>query len=146
MKLTLTNQQSDIEPVMSEDEGGWAEALAPNTPLTVDRPGTDVLIIGDKPSVLDGILAVPKALAQPVIDLLNRLVGARPTGGAPAPETLEVAIENGGPNGIRVLLGDGVTEYTVAPGQTYVAAATGFLELRELGLAPAEQAAPKEAP
>ncbi len=133
MFLTLNNKTANNIVVASEDEGGWVEALRPNEPEVISRPGSDVIIIGDKPDVIDNIRQGLRTLSTLVLNLLAALVDRRSRGGV-APEPLEVEITNKGSRPVRVILGDGVTDYELASDETYLASAAGYIELRELGL------------
>ena len=133
MFLTLNNKTADSLVVASEDEGGWAEALRPNEPEVISRPGSDVIIIGDKPDVIDNIRQGLKNLSTLVLNLLWALVDRRSRNEA-GPQPLEVEITNRGSRPVRVILGDGVTDYQLASDETYLASAAGYIELRELGL------------
>jgi hypothetical protein len=147
MKLVLTNTGSTAIPVIEptpgnvirgragrEEREGWIEILQPNQPLTVDE-GTSVLVIGDKPSVREQFERAYVVLTESAQALLqayhNRTRPDMPTDDT---QTVNVTIQNNGQNAVRVILGDGVTDVTVAAGAVQDASAKGYLELRELGL------------
>lgn len=132
MYLTLTNNTSGALPLMSTDEGGWVETLAPGQPWALTHVDSDVVIIGNKPSVTEqlrqGLAIVAAAMAR-IISVWHSHNNAQPNA---ADATVRVAIQNTGEKSVRVVLGDGVNDYVVAPGETYQAQAWGYLELREL--------------
>jgi hypothetical protein len=131
MKLKLTNQTSSALPIMSTDEGGWADVLQPNTPYTLTHNASDVIIIGDKPDVREQIeqgIATIGAVAREIINAFKSRLGGR--AGAPM---VSAIIENDGDKSVRVILGDGVSDWVVNPGEMYPASAHAYLELRELG-------------
>lgn len=131
MQLTLTNNLGDPVPVMSTDEGGWAESLEPGLPLTLDHTGSDVVIVGDKPDVIEQIQQGVAVIGTVVRDLLTQIAGRR---GATVPlDSVAVTIANHGEKAVRCILGDGTTDHDIQPGEIYDAGARGYIELRELG-------------
>jgi L-fucose isomerase-like protein len=135
MNIVITNRANEAVPVLSSDEGGWAEVVEPGTPLTIFRENTDVIIIGDKPDVSEqikeGLGVVKKA-----VDKVRETLTAKPKdkGTMPTTDEVNVVIGNNGPNFIRVILGDGKTASDVPVGISYEAKAKGYVEVRELGL------------
>lgn len=134
MYLTLTNKTTEATIIASEQDGKWADVLEPDKPYAFNRPGTSVAVIGDKPDVIDAIVAGITVVGEFLRALIEKLTGSRSETGAPAPDQLFITIHNRGHNGVRVLLGDGVNDHTVWPGGIYDATSTGYMELRELGL------------
>lgn len=133
MKLTLTNTAWVAVPVVSEAEGGWVESLEPNKPIDIDRSATDVIIIGDKPSVTESIEQGMQVLAGMVKALLTAWKGReKGTQGAISP-MVEVTIENNGEKPVRVIQGDPTNDVNLNPGESMDAQAKGYVELRELG-------------
>ena len=133
MYLNLTNNSGIELPIMSADEGGWVKTLPPGQSTALSHVDSDVVIIGNKPSVSEQIAQGVKTIAKTVAAVLRAWQdhnSAQPTA---ADSTVRVAIENTGEKAVRVILGDGVNDYQVQPGETYQASAWGYLELRELG-------------
>jgi len=133
MILTLTNQAAHAVPIMSTDEGGWSASLEPGVSWALPYIDSSVVIIGNKPSVTEQIQQGLATIAKTVKALIatwqahnNNLNEASEAG-------VKVAITNGGTQAVRVILGDGVHDYSVSPNETYQAQAWGYLELRELG-------------
>lgn len=132
MNLTLTN--NGTVPVPIANRAPWAEVLEPDTPMTVDT-NQSVAIIGLKPSVRDQFEQAFETLSASAKALVeayqNRTLPNMPTDQTPE---VAVTIDNHGPNSMRVILGDGVTDHNVAPNSSFKAVAKGYIELRELGL------------
>jgi hypothetical protein len=129
MKLTLTNTAETPVPMMSEDDGGWVEALEPHTPFDLDRDDTDVAIIGDKPGALEAF----KVMGAMVKALLTAWRGPQPDPKTAVNPMVVVTIENNGEKPVRVILGDPTNDPHVEPGDSLDAMAKGYIELRELG-------------
>lgn len=133
MILTLTNVTEEPETIATPD-GSFRDALHPQMPFEF-REEAQVVIIGDKPDVrtqiTQGLQTVGKVARQ-----LQELIAGRKANYAQRmgePEPVRVMIENHGTNAVRVILGDGKTDRTVAPGTAQQCDAPGYLELRELG-------------
>lgn len=133
MFLSLTNKENRDTIMTSPDEGGWIDALEANATTELSRPGTSIILIGDKPSAVDNIIAGMKVIGVFARDLLNTIIGTRSEGGFPMPLRVTVFIVNRGPNPVRVVLGDGDAEHTIPPGDHFPAQSFAYLELRELG-------------
>lgn len=134
MYATLTNLTDEPEAAADPD-GHFAAILHSHTPFDLRDDSVDVLVIGDKPDLRETIRAAAQALAQVARDLIERVLGRKAhaeqrTG---KPEDVRVNIANHGANAIRVILGDGVTDFDLVPGSARTATAAGYLELRELG-------------
>jgi|SRR5882672_3891222 len=131
MKLTLTNFGPIAVPLIAGDQ---VDPLEPGTAFNYDG-GESVAVIGDKPSVrtqfqqaYDVLSATAKALLEA---FQTRTAPNMPTDDT---ATVNITIQNNGANAVRVILGDGVTDFNLAPGAIQDATAKGYLELRELGL------------
>ena len=132
MKLTITNNQNHAVPIMSTDGEGFVESLEPSQPYELDNE-IQVLIIGNKPSVTEQIETAFKRLGATAKALITAWQG-RNNQVSTADGNVACTIENKGEEkAVRVILGDGVTDHNVAPGERYEATAWGYLELRELG-------------
>ena len=145
MNLVITNHATVPVPVLSSDEGGWHESAMPQIPLTITRDETNDLIIGDKPGVSEQIAEGLGVVVTVIKEALAR-IHARPkviSENAAETADINVVIGNNGPNHVRVILGDGQTDAQVAPGTNYQAMCQGYVEVRELGLAPAQGETPK---
>lgn len=136
MRLTITNKAAAPVPVMSNDGGGWVQAAEPGAPLDIDRDDSDVIIVGDKPSVTEQIQQGLQVLAKTVKALVAawRKHHEKQTA-SPEAVALPVSVDfqNRGANPVRAILGDGVTDVNILPGALYHAEAPGYVELRELG-------------
>lgn len=150
MNLTLTNNGpeavtvSGIEsPSVTLGESGlagsrggtaWTDVLNPGDPWETTGDDT-VIVVGDKPSVREQIEQGLATATSAVKELYAAIRGRRKPviEGEPPPE-VTLLIANHGTNAVRVILGDGVTDMTVAPGTSMPCIAPGYLELRELGL------------
>lgn len=130
MDFTLTNNLGDSVPVMASD-ASWATELESNEPTTFVQPATQVVIIGYKPDVAEQIKQ-GLSTVHAVVKALITAAQARSLK-TPALDNLSVTIDNDGEKAIRVILGDGVTDYQVEPGESFEADAKGYIELRELG-------------
>ena len=133
MYLTLTNNSGAELPMMSTDEGGWVETLPAGVAKALSHVDSDVVIIGHKPSVAEQLRTGAAVLARTVATLISAWQSHNSAQATAADATVRVAIENTGEKMVRVLLGNGTSDYAVAPGETYQASAFGYLELRELG-------------
>ena len=133
MKLTLTNNQNHAVPIMSAEDKGFADELPPSEAYNFDGP-TTVLIIGNKPSVTEQIEQGLKTIAATVKKLLTAWMAKNNSLALPEGAAVNVTIINNGEKAVRVILGDGTTDATVAgQGERYEATAWGYVELRELG-------------
>ena len=133
MNLVLTNMGAEPLPVFPPD-GSWVDALESGLPLGV-HDEEQVLIVGDKPDVrtqLEQAARVLSEVARRVKEAIENR--AKPDTGLPPPlPIVRVQVENLGANDIRVILGDGVSDFTVTAGDPEMCVAAGYLELRELG-------------
>lgn len=132
MNLTLTNNQNHPVPIMSTQGNGFATALPPSEPYTFDREDT-VAVIGNKPDTGEQIAQGFATLAATVRTLIAAWQGQNAATTASEGAAVNVTIENNGEKSVRVILGDGLTDATVAGGARYDATAWGYIELRELG-------------
>src|SRR5262245_19813488 len=129
MKLTITNTGDIAVPITS---GENTAVLEEGVPYELDGP--TVAIIGLKPSIREQFERAYHVLTESARALLeafqNRTKPDMPKDDTP---TVAATIQNHGVNAVRVILGDGVTDETVAPGTVLMTSAKGYLELRELG-------------
>lgn len=144
MNLILVNKTQTDLPVMSKDEGGWCETLTAGGTMTVPYVNSDVIIVGDKPDVTDVVKKTVEVAGKLAKKLKDWMAGqTNPKKGDPSQTTsMTVEVMNDGPQPIRVILGDGVTDHEIAPGVTYIAIAPGYIEIRELGDAPQQAGTP----
>lgn len=134
MNLILTNEASHSVPIMSADGDGWADVLEPNTPYSLGRDDeTQVVIIGNKLSVTEQITQGLKTAARTLKTIIEAWQNRNNQLGSAADSNIRVAIKNDGEKAVRVILGDGINDLTVAAGEEVHATAWGYLELRELG-------------
>lgn len=134
MKLTLTNETQTEVPVCGEN-GKFVNLTGTES---IDWSGTDVLVIGDKPNVTEKLVDAIGDLAKAALHKLRlRKKGAS----APEPD-LVVTIKNDESATQRVILGDGVTDIQLAPGDTYRAVSPEYIEIRTLGHAPQQGGTP----
>lgn len=132
MNLTITNTGTADEAIGAPG-GGFVSVLQPGIGLGVNND-EQVLIIGDKPNVREQFEQAAATLGEFARKLLTAIAGRkREREAASETDTVAVSISNHGANAVRVILGDGTTDITVAPGATSAASAEGYVELRELG-------------
>lgn len=135
MKLRIENKSAIAVPVTAEGQA-WAETIEPNGSALLDKPG-GVWHVGVKPSVLENI----KESLTVVVKVLTAFITKRSdVGGTVA---LEIIIGNDGTNGVRVIPGEVENEKNLDPGQTSTFVAVDYVELRELGGAPAQKPSPQ---
>lgn len=141
MKLSLTNNTNEPEAIV--DPGGtWADALMPNTPLNVDNDST-VLVIGDKPDVREQLQQAAQTFTGMVKQALTLIAGRKQHARAASKaEQVSTTILNRGAQAVRVILGDGTTDTTIAPGGSQLCSAAGYLEVRELAGTPQQGGTP----
>lgn len=137
MMLNVKNLGDEAELIASPN-GAYLETIGVGATLSVDQPRHDVLILGDKPDARDvieqGVGALAEVAKRVVSFVLNRKRARRERGYASA-EPVSFEIENLGASSLRAILGDGVTDVTIAAGSSATLSATGgYVELRELGL------------
>lgn len=132
MKLVLTNTSTVALPVISEDEGGWADSLEPGQATTLDKSGSDVWIIGDKPGVFDSIAEGLQAITSVAKGLITAIAGRKDKALTEALESLSVTIENTGDKPVRVIPGDPSNDTNVNPGESVDVQGKRYIELREL--------------
>jgi hypothetical protein len=120
-------------PLISDQGEGFADELQPSQAYEFDRSET-VLIIGNKPSVTEQITQGVKTIAKTVKALIAAWQGHNNVAPQSTGANVNVTIINHGEKSIRVILGDGTTDATVAgQGERYEATAWGYVEVRELG-------------
>lgn len=141
MRVVLTNKSSIFVPLYSDDGEGVAVPLQPDTPFALEDEKVLVAIIGHKANFVDNIKEGLGTLVDLIKDLITKWLG-QPKEEA-EPNSVQVQIENRGANAIRVILGDGVTDYNVDPYASYLARADGYVELRELGNSAGQGGTPK---
>lgn len=141
MKLTITNKGDEAEAIVAPD-GTYASVLEAGSPVSIIND-QDVLVIGDKPDLRDQfesaaqtLAKVGRAIYEAIINRKNKAVDDD------EPEIVSVQISNGGTDGVRCILGDGVTDETLEPGETLDLQAVGYIELRELGHAAGQGGTP----
>jgi hypothetical protein len=132
MKLTLTNTSTVALPVISEDEGGWADSLEPGQATTLDRSGSDVWIVGDKPGVFDAISEGLQAITAVAKTLITAIAGRKDKALTEALDALSLTIENQGDKPVRVIPGDPNNETRINPGESIDVQGKRYIELREL--------------
>jgi len=129
MNLTITNRGDVAVPFSSSQGKGFAQVIEPQQAYTLNSEAVTVASVGDNPTFAEEIGDALQALAA----VFARLVGTwRKV--EPEPHVVHVEIENLGTNSLRVLLGSNVNELQLASGETFVAQATGYVEVRELGV------------
>jgi CTP:molybdopterin cytidylyltransferase MocA len=133
VNLTLTNEASSSVPIMSADGEGFADVLEPGTPYSANVEDAQVIIIGNKPSVTEQITQGVQTIAKTVKAIVAKWQGNNNAQPHTTDANVAVAIKNDGEKNVRVILGDGVNELTVAAGEEVHATAWGYLELREMG-------------
>jgi hypothetical protein len=133
MKLLLTNTSEIPVPIMSRDEGGWAETLEPGEPTLIEKLESDVWLIGDKPDMLDAIRDLAGALFTAVSKMLSFWRDRQHDLDADERGLVSVTIDNQGPNAVRVVLGDPTNETHVNPGEIIDGSAKDYIEIREMG-------------
>lgn len=142
MQLTITNLGADSEAISSPN-GDWAAAIDAGSSFDVTEEKDDVVIVGIKPDLVDVFEQGFQALGEVAKKILATIVGRkkqlRDTGQA---DEVKLSLSNHGARDVRVILGDGKTDVTVAPGTTRLVTAEGCIELRELGNAPQQGATP----
>lgn len=126
MLLTLTNTGAGPE-VMTNPRTAWSDVLEPGAPFDLEQDIGGVLIIGDKQSVREQVgqaTAVLETVARKAREAIaNRKLGKIDVGQV---EHVSAKIQNRGPNSVRVILGDGANDTTVAPGATVPVSAAGY--------------------
>ena len=130
MKITLTNTGKVAVPVASTDEGGWVEQLQPGAASTIDKAGSDVWIVGDKPGVADALEQAKDALVKLVTfwkDKQKEVEGEEEQG------VIHLTIGNEGEKPIRVIPGDPTRDVHVEPNSDLQISAKDYVEIRELG-------------
>jgi hypothetical protein len=134
MQLTLTNNTPYAVPLVSANEGGWAELLEPNTPTVLTHTNSEHVIVGNEPSVAEEILNGDAALAETFV---TNLMTWQNLNGQLSADTVpvNVIIQNNGENPVRATsgYGYGVPVHNVQPGEIYNAFALGYVELQEIG-------------
>ena len=127
MNVTFTNKGTLAVPLSCSQDKGFAVLLDPGMPYTVNLATATVVNVGDNPTFLE-------ELSESIKDLIDIVLKWREKKAEDGNDSVGVAIENHGPNALRVLLGSNVDEVTVSPGTTYDAYANGYVEVRELGV------------
>jgi hypothetical protein len=138
MFLSITNLSQQLEPIVATHGAEWAHVLEPQTELQVDEGAVDVIIVGDKPSVLEQLGEGVKRIAGLIAAIQHR----RDARDAGTEAIVHVRITNRGNDAVRVILGDGVTDETLDPSATVEYESDGYIELRELGHAPQQGGTP----
>jgi len=133
MRMTLTNTGTNSLPICSEDEGGWVVVLEPETPLDLDKPDSDVWIIGDKPGMLESIEQGLTAITHMAKALLTAMAGRHKGRQGTGPAEVRVTLHNRGEKAVWVIPGDTTKETTMMPLEELEVLAAGYIELRELG-------------
>ena len=133
MKLTLTNKGPVDVPVFSTGAGGWVEKVSTGCASMLDKPGSDVWIIGDKPDILDALREAAGTLALALTKMVTFWKERQRDLTSSDDDVLMVDISNDGDLPIRVILGDPKNEVHVEPGMLHEAQANNYIEIRELG-------------
>lgn len=134
MNLTLTNTASEPEAIITPD-GSFAAVLEPQTPYDLNSEDASVLIVGDKPSVREQLqegLAVIEETVKAIITKIAERKDAHQQRIGEA-EPVRVTIANHGSKDVRVILGTGAVDVTIAAGTSQPCGAPGYVEIRELG-------------
>jgi len=136
MMLNVTNLGDETETIAAPTGTPYIVALEPGVTLAVDEPSHSVLILGDKPELREALARIATAVAHTARRILDAIIDRRRSLEAHRHPTAGVVfeVENLGATSIRAILGDGVTEKTLAAGALEVLTAAGYVELRELGL------------
>jgi hypothetical protein len=145
MHLVITNNSPAPTVVMSRDEGGWVEPLPQSLSTTINHHDSDVMIIGDKPTVTEEIVKGLKVVAE-AIERWKIRPRSTPTDSTPLKEPIAVVIANNGNKIVRVLSNSGKTSQDVNPGVSCAATSIGYVEIREMGNVSKDVTNPKEAP
>jgi len=127
MNVIFTNRGTLAVPLSSAQGKGFVVMLEPGVAYPLNVKDVTVVSVGDNPDFFE-------ELSESVKDLIDLVLDWREKSGDDAIPAVAVTIENLGPNGLRVLLGSNVEEYTVQPGVTYEARAPRYVEVRELGV------------
>lgn len=133
MQVTLTNNTQFAAPLVSANEGGWAELLEPNTPTVLTHTGSEHVIVGNEPGVTEQILNGDPVLAETLIT--NLMTWQNENGQLSADMVpVNVTIQNNGENPVRATsgYGYGVPVQIVQPNEVYEASALGYVELQEI--------------
>jgi hypothetical protein len=137
MELTITNLGT-AGTVISVVDGAApkVEELGAGVSTFVTGDCT-VAIVGDKPDLAEQLGQAAAIMGELLRKILAKL-RARQEGRAAVEATplVHIAIDNRGRLPVRAILGDGITDETIAPGQRTEAKCKGYIELRELGDVP----------
>ena len=131
MTTVFTNIGSADLPLASPD-GTVAVVLPPGQSYTAS-PMPGVLIAGHKPGVREQIEQAIDTLTDAVRTFIDWLRDHEPVPNASETPWVSVAVHNGESYPLRVILGNGLDERTVEPGDEYQASAEGYIEIRALG-------------
>lgn len=120
MNLTIINSLSYALPMT---DGTTAAQLDPGTSTYTGE--SEVLIIGDKPSVLEQFKEAAATLVEFIAFWREKQ--------SEAEEMLRVTVTNNGTKSVRYILGDGLAGGDIAPGISADLMSEDYIELRELG-------------
>lgn len=133
MQLTITNTGPEAE-ALGDPGGDYLSAIEPGATLEFDGE-SQVLIFGDKPTIREQFAIAAERLGDMLRAIITAIAG-RKSAKEQAGEALEyvtASVVNRGPNPVRAINGDGVTEQTISPGASTTVSALGYVEFRELG-------------
>jgi hypothetical protein len=134
MQLILTNTNLQNVPItIDQGDVGTHDMLVSTVPFTLDMADATVAIIGHKPAVREQLGEAANVLGDTATAIAAGDPGSIADAGSGPPEALSVIIENNSEYSVRVILGDGVTDYNMAPHTQFHAQSRGYIELRELG-------------
>src|SRR4051794_3234686 len=125
MHLVLLNQGATAQ-LVADPSGSLVEGVEPGMTLVVDDAAHSVLIVGDKPTVREQLSTAAGILTELATKLRDLIAGRAAGTHTDAVEEVAFNIRNHGTNAVRVILGDGVTDETLAPGATADFKARGY--------------------
>ena len=135
MNVTITNLGPVAVPFASTDHEGFVQSIEPNEAATTNDPEVVIASVGDNPTLREEFDEGREELRDGLVKLVTLWREHRPEGFSDdADPVVKVSIFNRGQNALRVLLGSNTNEWEVRPGQTFVAEAPGYVEIRELGV------------
>lgn len=130
MQLTLTNNTVHAVPIVSANEGRWAETLEPSAPTALSHTNSGLVIVGNEPGVAEQILNGSAELAE--IFITNLMTWQSLNGEISADAVaVSVTIQNNGETPVRVTSGYNGAIHNVQSSEIYEATALGYVELSE---------------
>jgi hypothetical protein len=141
VNITLTNKGALAVPVASIDEGGWAEELQADETMSLDRPATDVIIVGEKAGFFESMRDAVGSFVDFVEDLIYHWRKRHEAANEGVTPLIVLMVENHGSTAVLVKPGNG-PDFHLSPGETQSVNGLNYVELREL--ASAEETAAQE--